>query len=76
LARGPRDYWVSRVVASAHDKKTAYVLKSGFRRDDFRAFVYRTEDLGQTWQALGSNLPPGPANALVFWELTPVSTLV
>ncbi|RLE03760.1 MAG: hypothetical protein DRJ11_03330 [Candidatus Aminicenantes bacterium] len=70
-AGAPHDYWVSRVVASAHDKKIAYVLKSGFRRDDFRVFVYRTEDLGQTWQALGSNLPPGPANALVESDKNP-----
>ena len=42
------------------------VVKSGFRNDDFKPYVYRTDDYGCTWTALASNLPDQPVSA--FWE--------
>ncbi|MDH3272074.1 MAG: hypothetical protein OEN56_12110 [Gemmatimonadota bacterium] len=61
---GNPEYWVSRVEASHHDPGTAYVSYTGYRRDDFRPFVYRTTDFGQTWTSIASNLPPGPVNVI------------
>lgn len=58
------EYWVSRVEASHHDPGTAYVSYTGYRRDDFRPFVYKTTDFGQTWTSIASNLPPGPVNVI------------
>ncbi|MDX1493469.1 MAG: hypothetical protein R3253_05395, partial [Longimicrobiales bacterium] len=58
------EYWVSRVEASHHDPGTAYVSYTGYRRDDFRPFVYKTTDYGQTWTSIASNLPPGPVNVI------------
>lgn len=58
------EYWVSRVEASHHDPGTAYVSYTGYRRDDFRPFVYKTTDYGQTWTSIASNLPPGPVNVV------------
>ncbi len=57
-------YWVSRVEASHHDPGTAYVSYTGYRRDDFRPFVYKTMDFGETWTSIASNLPPGPINVV------------
>jgi len=37
------EYWVSRVEASHHDPARAYISYTGYRRDDFRAFVYMLE---------------------------------
>ena len=67
LAAGaPRNYWVSRVVPSLHNDGTAYVTITGFHRDDFRPFVYRTDDFGATWRSLGATLPANaPANVIV-----------
>ncbi len=63
-AGAPTDYWVSRVTASAHDPNRAYVSYTGYREDDFGAFLYLTEDTGETWRAIGAGLPAEPVNAV------------
>jgi len=62
--KGP-GYWVSHVIASAHQPGAAYVTITGLRNDDFRAFVYRTTDFGQTWTSITGNLPNKSVNVLV-----------
>ncbi|MDQ3070204.1 MAG: hypothetical protein M3R55_10805, partial [Acidobacteriota bacterium] len=59
------DRYVSRVFASPHEAGTAFVAKSGFRNDDFRAFLYRTTDFGETWTSIGHGLPGSPINVVV-----------
>lgn len=63
-AGAPEDRWVSRVFASHHHPGTAYVTKSGFRNDDFRPFVFKTDDYGETWQSLSRGLPDFPVNVI------------
>jgi hypothetical protein len=58
------EYWVSRVEASHHDLGTAYVSFTGMRRDDFGAFLYKTEDFGATWTDITNNLPEEPINVI------------
>jgi len=58
-------YWITRVVASHHYAGTAYVAISGLRRDDFRPYLYKTTDFGQTWTSLAENLPLEPINVVV-----------
>jgi len=58
------EYWVSRVEASHHDAGTAYVSYTGYRRDDFRPFLYRTTDYGETWTSIAGNLPDEPINVI------------
>jgi len=53
----PTFTWVSRVEPSRFDAGTAYVTFDGHRRDDFRPYVFRTTDYGQTWTSLTANLP-------------------
>jgi len=47
--------WVSSVQASRYDRKTAYVSFDGHRHGDMAPHVYRTTDLGTTWEALAPN---------------------
>jgi len=61
---GHPGYWVSRVTASHFDEATAYVSFTGYRRDDFRPFVYKTTDYGRTWTSIAGNLPDGPVNVI------------
>lgn len=61
---GNPGYWVSRVEASHFDPGTAYVSYTGFRRDDFRPFLYKTTDYGATWISIASNLPNEPVNVI------------
>jgi photosystem II stability/assembly factor-like uncharacterized protein len=56
-AGGPADRWVSRVTPSSHFAQRAYVSQSGYRRDDPRPFLFRTDDGGGTWRAITHGLP-------------------
>lgn len=60
----PKDWWCSRVVLSSHDESTAFASFTGFREDDFRAFVFKTTDLGKTWTSIVGNLPSEPVNVI------------
>ncbi len=60
----PENYWVSRVFASNHETGTAYVSKSGYRRDDFKPFLFKTTDFGETWIEIDNNLPDKPINVI------------
>ncbi len=62
--KGNPGYWVSRVVASNFDPGTAYVTFTGYRHDDFRPFIYRTTDYGETWHSITGDLPEGPVNVI------------
>jgi len=44
--------WVSSVQASRYDRGTAYVSFDGHRHGDMAPHVYRTTDLGATWEPL------------------------
>lgn len=64
-AGAPESYWVSRVFSSNSKAGTAYVSKTGYRRDDFRPFLYKTKDYGKTWSSIASSLPNEPINVIV-----------
>jgi hypothetical protein len=55
----PEFLWVSRVEASHFDKAVCYVTFDGHRSDDFRPYVYKTEDFGRNWESITNNLPDG-----------------
>ena len=60
-----RGQWMSRIEASARDRKVAYLAVSAFRSGNYAPLLYRTADGGRTWQAIASNLPPdGPAKVV------------
>ena len=63
-AGGRVDAYVSRVRASSHKEGRAYVAKNGYRNDDFRPFLFKTEDFGRTWTSLAANLPSEPVNVV------------
>ncbi|MAZ27768.1 MAG: glycosyl hydrolase [Cytophagaceae bacterium] len=61
----PKDMWVSRVVASEHKKNRVYATLNGYRWDNYTPYVYRSEDMGKTWENISSNLPLSPVNVIV-----------
>jgi len=61
---GHPGYWVSRIVASSHFAGTAYLAFTGYRHDDFRPFLYKTSDYGETWVSIAGNLPHEPINVI------------
>ena len=61
----PDGIYVSRVVASASGRGTAYATFDGHRDGNFAPYVVRSRDFGRTWEALAEGLPSGSVNVLV-----------
>jgi len=57
-------YWVSRIEPSNADAAVAYLSYTGYRRDDFRPFLYKTTDYGKSWSSISAGLPEGPINVI------------
>jgi photosystem II stability/assembly factor-like uncharacterized protein len=55
----PKYTYVSRVVASRFAEGRAYATFDGHRNDDFKAYVYVTENNGENWKSIAGNLPEG-----------------
>ena len=61
----PKGTYVSRVEASRTGAGVAYVAFDGHRSLDFKPYLYRTEDFGQTWKALAAGIPEGSTLSVV-----------
>ena len=53
----PDGIWVSKVEASHFEQGRAYVSFDGHRSDQNQPWLFVTEDYGQTWKSISSNLP-------------------
>ena len=60
----PQNLWVSRVIASQHEKERVYVALNGYRSDDFKPYIFVSENMGKTWESLNANLPNYPINVV------------
>ena len=60
----PQGLWVSRVIASQHEKDRVYITLNGYRNDDFKPYVFMSENKGVTWKNIGSKLPNYPVNVI------------
>ncbi len=60
----PANTWVSGIEASRFERETAYVVFDGHRTGDMRTYVYKTTDLGKTWQSLSSEAIEGYAHVI------------
>lgn len=60
----PNNMWVSRVVFSKHKENRIYVSLNGYRFDDFKPYVFVTEDNGENWKSIHSNLPISSVNVI------------
>lgn len=57
--------WVTRIAVDPADENTAYVTFSGLKWNSPQPHVFRTADMGATWQDISSNLPDAPVNTIV-----------
>ena len=53
----PKGTWVRHLEASRHAPGTVYALFDGHQNGDFRNWLYRSTDYGQTWSSVAANLP-------------------
>ena len=61
----PQGLYVSRVKASQHKLSRVFVTLNGYRNDHFAAYAYVSEDYGENWTVIGTNLPGEPINVIV-----------
>jgi photosystem II stability/assembly factor-like uncharacterized protein len=61
----PKGLWVSRVRFSTFNKERIYITLNNYRNDDFKTYVYVSEDLGNTWQSLSDNIKFNAANVIL-----------
>jgi photosystem II stability/assembly factor-like uncharacterized protein len=55
----PAKTWVSRVEASNFDTATVYVTFDNHRENDFKPYVFVSNDFGKTFRSIVNNLPTG-----------------
>ena len=56
--------WVSRVVASKHNKDHVYLALSGYRQDEKESYLFRSTSKGDSWVSISTNLPSEPVNVI------------
>ena len=54
---GPGDNWVTRMEASHFFEGGVYLTVSRHQVDDYKPYIFKTEDFGQTWVSLRGDLP-------------------
>jgi hypothetical protein len=65
LPAAAKGQWITRVEPGWHDTKVAYLAVSAFRTGNYAPLVYRTSDLGRSWQPVAGDLPPeGPVRVV------------
>ncbi|MCG8606295.1 hypothetical protein MJD09_15090 [bacterium] len=64
--------YVSRVIASAQTRETAYVTFDAHRDGDWVPYVFKTTDFGKSWRKLTKGLPEdGSVNVIVEHPANP-----
>ena len=53
----PEESFVNDIKADLHDVDTVYAIFDNHKTGDFKPYVVRSRDRGQTWDSLSSNLP-------------------
>ena len=60
----PKGLWVTSVEPSHFDKNTAYVTIDGHKSGDLGKYIFKTTDLGRTWNSLATETIEGYAHVL------------
>ncbi|EAY32081.1 VPS10 domain-containing protein [Microscilla marina] len=67
----PANLWVSSVFPSPHEKATVFVALTGYRNDDFQAYMYKSTNYGKTWVKVSGDLPNEAVNRLIQDPVNP-----
>src|SRR3989475_2728525 len=51
---------ISSIEPSPHDAATAYIAATRYKLDDFKPYIFKTQDYGRTWRAITGGIPDGP----------------
>lgn len=61
----PQNLWVSRIKASVHKKERVYATLNGYRNDDFKSYIYVSDDYGNTWKSIVNNIGQNSINVIL-----------
>lgn len=64
LSKQVQGLYISRVIASRFKESRVYVTLNGYRNDHFNAYVFVSEDFGNTWRQIMTDLPMEPVNVI------------
>lgn len=53
----PKWSLISMIEASTFDQATAYLAVNRYKLDDFKPYIYKTSDFGQSWTKITTGLP-------------------
>jgi photosystem II stability/assembly factor-like uncharacterized protein len=56
---------INSIEISPHDKASAYIAATMYKHDDFRPYLYRTNDYGATWTKIVNGIPDGAFTRVV-----------
>jgi hypothetical protein len=56
---------ITTIEISPHASGTVYVAATRYKLDDYRAYLYKTEDHGATWRALAGGFPAGQISRVI-----------
>ncbi len=60
----PHGKWVSRVVSSKYGLSRVYVALNGYRDDDFKSYIFMSDNYGLSYRSIKGNLPDEPVNVI------------
>lgn len=52
IAGMPKNAWIPQIQASTYNKGEAFVVVNNYRQFDFKPYLFRTKDYGQTWESM------------------------
>ena len=56
--------YISRVLPSMYKEGRVYACLNGYRNDNFTAWLFVSEDYGNSWTPIGTDLPAEPLNVV------------
>ncbi len=60
----PKKLWVSRVIASKHNKSDLWLTLNNYRNDDIESYVYYSNNFGGKWKPISNGLPNEAVNVI------------
>jgi photosystem II stability/assembly factor-like uncharacterized protein len=61
----PENKWVASLFPSSHNEATVFVSLNGYRTDEFKTYLFMSNDYGKTWTSVKGNLPETVANIII-----------
>lgn len=69
ITNGLPTRYISSIKASPAVASRVYVTLTGYKADDNTAHIFRSDNYGKDWTAIGGNLPPYAINDVLVYQM-------